>query len=121
MTFKAKSISQRMSLIKGILSEVDTSDLIDQHQKLTSIIKGTGVALQSGTERRSLEEVCGIKPNICRTNTCAIKKQSKKKKKKRGLHKQNDCKQATVMLKLFLQELFIFSMFSNFLHCFSYM
>ena len=45
-----------MSLIKGVLSEVDTSDLIDQHQKLTSIIKGTGVALQSGTERRSLED-----------------------------------------------------------------
>lgn len=31
VTFKEKSISQRMSLIKGILSEVGTNDLIDQH------------------------------------------------------------------------------------------
>lgn len=91
MTFKEKSISQRMSLIKGILSEVDTSDLIDQHQKLTSIIKGTGVALQSGTERRSLEEVCGIKPNICRINKYLCSQETKQKKKK-SLHKQNDSK-----------------------------
>lgn len=108
-----------MSLIKGVLSEVDTSDLIDQHQKLTSIIKGTGAALQSGTERRSLEEVCGIRPNICRINKYLCYQETKQEKKM-SLHKQNDCKQAMVMLKLFLQELFIFSMFSNFLHCFSY-
>ena len=87
MTFKEKSISQRMSLIKGVLSEVDSSYLIDQHQKLTSINKGTWVALQSGTERSSLEEMCGIKPNICRINKHLCSQETKGKKKK-SLHKQ---------------------------------
>lgn len=36
-----------MSLIKGVLSEVGTTDLTDQYHQLTLIIKGTWVTSQS--------------------------------------------------------------------------
>lgn len=83
MTFKEKSISQRMSLIKGVLSEVDTSDLIDQHQKLTSIIKGTGVALQSGTERRKSGRSVWYKAKYMQNKQIPVFSRNKAKKKKK--------------------------------------
>lgn len=75
-----------MSLIKGILSEVDTSDLIDQHQKANIIIKGTGVHCNQGQKGRSLEEVW-YKAKYMQNKQIPVFSRNKAKKKRAFISK----------------------------------